>query len=262
MKHSSQYIVSHFQLLLRITRNELSARFAGSVLGVVWAALTPVLLLLIYAAVYLVIFQVRAPNLTSSEYVVMIFSGLVPFLMTSESLVAGVASVATNKAILSNTVFPIDLAPVKIVLMSQVTMVVGMILVLGSLLYLGKLQPYILLLPLVWLLHVITLIGVLWILSLANLILRDLQNLMGVAVMLMMIASPIAYTPEMVPGSMKILLIANPLSYFVVAYQNILVFGQMPPNGTMISIILMAGLSFGIGGLFFTRAKPSLIDYV
>ena len=53
---------------------------------------------------------------------IFIFSGLVPYLMTAEALVAGVTSVIANKSVLSNTVFPIDLTPVKAVLTSQATM--------------------------------------------------------------------------------------------------------------------------------------------
>lgn len=246
---------------MRVTRSELTARFAGSVLGIGWAVLTPALLLTIYALVYLVIFRVRAPGLEPSEYVILIFCGLVPFLMTSESLMGGVISVTSNRAILSNTVFPIDLAPVKAVLLSQVTMVVGMAIVLASLLYLGKLHVYLAFVPVLWFLHVATLIGVIWILSLANLVLRDLQNLMGILVMLMMIISPIAYTPEMVPAAMKILLLANPMSYFIIAYQSLIVYGQLPAAHIVIAIAAMSVVSFGVGGWFFIRAKRALVDY-
>ena len=67
-----------------------------------------------------------SPGSSAWEYVIFIFSGLVPYLMTAEALVTGVTSVIANKSVLNNTVFPIDLAPVKAVLTSQATMLVGM----------------------------------------------------------------------------------------------------------------------------------------
>src|SRR3569833_1468548 len=93
------------------------------------AFIAPLLILIIYAVVYLGIYHSRATNLDTRQYVVYIFTGLVPYLMTAEALAIGVSSVIANKAVLNITVFPIDLAPVKAVLGAQFTMVVGAVVV-------------------------------------------------------------------------------------------------------------------------------------
>lgn len=262
MKHSSEFLLSHGALLLRIARSEITARFAGSMLGAGWAIVTPILMLMIYAAVYLFIFKIKVEGLSSASYVVLIFTGLVPFLMTSEALNNGVSSVVANRAVLANTVFPIDLVPVKAVVLAQVTMLTGLVIVIGSAFLLGRLQATILLVPLIWLLHVMFLIGLLWMLSLINIVFRDLQNFIGIILMYLMIASPIAYTPEMVPRAMKLLLTLNPFSYYIIAYQESIVFGRVPGLSLWISMISMSVLAFAGGGYFFIRAKRSLIDYV
>jgi len=193
--------------------------------------------------------------------VALIFAGIVPFLMTSEALSTGVSSVVANKSVLANTVFPVDLVPVKAVLLSQVTMAIGLAIVAVATAVLGRLTPFALLVPIFWALQAAFLIGVLWFLSLITLILRDLQNLIGLIIMFLMIASPIAYTPEMVPAALKPLLIANPLAYFIVAYQDALVFGRLPSFANMAAILVMSVSMFVLGGLFFSRAKSTLIDY-
>ena len=75
---SIEYLWTHRRLLWRVTSTEMKARYAGSHIGFGWAFLTPFLVLAIYALVYLEIFRVRVPNLTSFEYVVYIFTGRVP----------------------------------------------------------------------------------------------------------------------------------------------------------------------------------------
>ena len=198
---SAHYLRTHRSLLWRITRNELRARYAGSHLGRLWVFLAPLLLLVIYAVTYTAILKVRLAGLGSKEYVVFIFSGLVPYLMTAEALSTGVTSVVANKAVLNNTVFPIDLAPVKAVLTSQATMLVGLaVTVIGSA-AIGTLRWTVMLLPFVWFCRVVGLIGVNWILSILNVIFRDIQNLLSAVLMVMLVASPIAYTPDMVPSS-------------------------------------------------------------
>ena len=59
-------------------------------------------------------------------------AGLIPFLSTAEALTQGVGSVVANRSLLTNTVFPIDLAPVKAVVLAQVPMTVGMSMILAG----------------------------------------------------------------------------------------------------------------------------------
>ncbi len=260
--HSAYYILSHWRLLIRVSVSELRTRYAGSIFGLGWAILSPLLIIAIYSVVYLVVFQVRIPSMSSVQYVLYIFSGLIPSLMASEALATGVGSVVTNRAVLSNTVFPMDLVPVKSVLLAQTSMVVGMVLIMVTSAIIGSLYWTILLMPLLWMLNILALIGVIWIIALVNLVFRDLQNLIGLIVMVLMVASPIAYTPDMVPSSMKVLIFLNPLAYFVIAYQHIVVMGQLPDWWDTLAVIILAFGLFAGGGFFFSRAKQVLIDYV
>jgi lipopolysaccharide transport system permease protein len=260
--HSMRFLISHRRLLWQVSCNELKARYAGSIFGMSWAILTPLLLLALYAGVYLTILRVQAPGLSAGQYVLLIFSGLVPFLMTSEALASGVGAVVASKSVLSNTVFPIDLAPAKAVLLSQVPMVVGFATIIVALLATWTVSWTIVLLPLVWGLHMLALIGLVWILSLINLVFRDIQNLIGLALMGLMIVSPIAYTPEMVPPRLKVLLILNPFAYFVTAYQDVVTVGRLPVWWHWLTLVAISGSLFILGGYFFSRAKRVLIDYV
>ena len=259
---SARYLVSHRSLLWRIARNEFAARYAGSHLGNVWIVLTPALLLVVYAITYVAILKIRLAGLSEWEYVIFIFSGLVPYLMTAEALVTGASSVIANKAVLSNTVFPIDLTPVKAVLTSQATMVVGMAVTVAGAALVGTLRWTILLLPVIWLLNVVALIGLNWFLSLLNVIFRDIQNILTPLLMMMLIISPIAYTPEIVPDALKPLIILNPFAYFVVAYQQVLVLGLTPGLLHALALVLIAVVPFAAGSWFFASAKRVIVDYV
>jgi lipopolysaccharide transport system permease protein len=260
--HSAAYLLTHGRLLLRVTRNELGARYAGSLLGLGWTVLTPLLLLGIYAVVYLVIFPFQPPGLSSSEYTLYIFAGLVPFLTAADALSSGVGSIVANRAVLSNVVFPIDLVPPKAVLGAQVTMTVGMGIMLIGTASTGTLSWTALLVPLLWLMNVLALVGVLWVLSLLNIVFRDLQNLITAVLLMLLLASPIVYMPEMVPTTLKWLVWLNPLAYFIIVYQKLWLLGELPDP---FEAGVIVGLSAGgvlVGGWFFARAKRVLIDYV
>ena len=259
---SARFLISHRKLLWRVTLNELHARYAGSLLGIGWIVLSPLIILCIYWVVYLMIFRVRVTGMTSMTYVLYIFSGLVPYLMTAEALATGVRSVTTNKSVLSNTVFPIDIAPAKTILSSQGTMVIGLAVIIGGMVMMRQITFAIFLLQIIWMLHLMALMGIIWILSLLNLVFKDLQNLITAILMMMLVLSPIAYTPDMVPPSLKVVLLINPFASLVIVYQKVLVLGKFPNlfEGAIL-VTLSLGLFF-MGSWFFERTKKVLIDYV
>jgi lipopolysaccharide transport system permease protein len=259
---SAALLRSHGRLLWRVTRNDLRARHAGSHLGVGWVFIAPLLVLGVYSVIYLYIFRTHPVGLTSAEYVVYIFCGLVPYLATADALIAGVASVISSKSILNNTVFPIDLAPIKPVLSSQVIMTLGMVLVVAAAFATGNFHGTIVLLPLIWLLNVLWLMGVNWLISLLNVIFRDLQSLLQAVLMIMLVASPFAYTPDMIPSELRPLIGLNPFAHFVVAYQQVIMLGIVPSLWHTFVLVTMSLGTFALGSWFFARAKRVVIDYV
>lgn len=260
--HSAQLLVVHRHILWKVTRNDLRARYAGSLLGSAWAVVSPAMLLAVYAVIYLFVFRVQVPGLSPTQYVLYIFAGLVPYLATGEALMLGVGSVVANRSVLSNTVFPIDLVPAKAVLTSYATMLAGLAVVILGGLATGHLALTALLVPALVVLHGLALVGLVWMLSFVNVIIRDLQNLVGLAMTVLLIASPIAYTPEMVPASLRLLLQLNPFAYLVIAYQKLLVLGQLPDLGHAAFLVVGCCGLFVVGGSVFSRAKRMMIDYV
>ncbi|MBM3994917.1 MAG: ABC transporter [Planctomycetes bacterium] len=260
--HSGFYLLTHGSLLGRVTKSELAARYAGSILGLGWAILLPLMVLGLYTVTYTLIFRIQVADLSPFQYTMFIFAGLVPFLSLADALGQGLTSVVASRSLLTNTVFPIDLAPVKAVLLGQVVMAVGMFALVLCLGVTGQLQPTIILLPIVWFLQILALTGIVWILSLINVVLRDLQTVIGLLIMSLMIISPIAYGPENVPENLRVLLILNPFAWFVMAYQKILIFGMWPETLHWVALVGWSTLLFVGGGYFFSRAKKAMIDYV
>lgn len=252
----------HRSMLYQTTINEVKTRHAGSVLGLLWLFIYPLLFLGTYAVVYLYIFKIRFPTLSSNEYVALIFCGLIPFLGFSEGLSYGVASVVASSNLIKNTLFPIELVPVKAVFVGQATQVVGMGLLLIVLAIIGKLSIWSPLFLVVWICQLLFSMGLIWILSSLNVYIRDIQNIVAVLTLILMMLSPIAYTEAMVPAGMKPFLAINPLYYIIISYQSVLMLHEFPPARIVIPLISMS-IFFFIGGFwFFSQMKKVFSDHV
>ena len=259
---SARYVLTHARLLWRMSRHDLHARYAASLLGPAWVFFGPVLLLTLYGLVYRAVFRVSAPGMDSTEYVLYIFAGLVPYLMTAEALSVAVTSVVRNAGAIGNTVFPIDLAPVRAVLSTLPTLAVGVAIVLVGAAATGNLESTFALVPVVALLHVLGLVGVAWILSLVTVVFRDLEHLLAAILVVLLVASPIAYTPEMVPEAARLLVYLNPFALVVLAYQDVMVVGDLPTPAHAAALVAVSLGAFAVGAAFFAWAKRAALDYV
>ncbi len=182
--------------------------------------------------------------------------------MTVESTSLGVTWVISNKAVLENTVFPIDLAPPKPVLRGQAAMIAGIPIVIIGSLAAGNGSWTMMLLPVLWALRLLALSGLVWCLSLLNVVFRDLQNLITVVLTALLIASPFVYTPDMVPESLRPIILFNPFTYDVIAHQDRLTLGRIPPLLNIVFLVVFSVGLFLVGSWFFSRAKRVIIDYV
>ncbi|MDJ0697127.1 ABC transporter permease [Mastigocoleus sp. MO_188.B34] len=254
-------LLRHRLMLYQTTINEIKTRYAGSVLGLLWLVVYPLLFLGTYAVVYLYIFKIRFPDLSSNEYVALIFCGLIPFLGFSEALSAGVPCVVSSSNLIKNTLFPIELVPVKAVFVGQATQFVGMILLLIALTLIGKLSILSPIFLLVWACQILFSIGLVWILSSLNVYIRDIQNIIAIVILILMMLSPIAYTEAMVPESMRPFLAMNPLYYMIISYQSVLMLNQFPFR-TFVPLIVMSFGIYIIGFWFFTRMKKIFSDNI
>ncbi|AQS60650.1 ABC transporter [Desulforamulus ferrireducens] len=262
-------MIAPFELLFRYrkliwqtTINDIKAKFAGSMFGKLWLLLYPMLMLSAYAGVYIYIFKVRFDLFNSNEYVLLIFCGLIPFLGFCEALGTGIPSVTANSNLIKNTLFPIDIIPIKSVLVSQCTQVVGMIILLIALAVFDRLTIWALLIIPIWLLQLMFTIGLIWILSSLNVFFKDIQNMIAILTLFLMMVSPIAYTVEMVPKNLQPFLAGNPLFYIITAYQESLMLGKYPHGNTMVVLAILGFVFFIIGYWFFSKLKKILADNV
>jgi lipopolysaccharide transport system permease protein len=254
-------LAKHREILARTTLTEIRRKYAGSLMGALWMVVSPIILMTLYSLIYLVIFRIQPAAMGQLDYVLYIFSGLIPFLGFMEALNTGASSLSLNKAVLLNTVFPPELVPVRAVLAAQGATAVGLVIIVLVALSLGKYSVTLLLVPFIWLFLVLFVTGVVWVLSLASLVLRDIQHILIFASIVLLIITPIAYTVDMAPGPMKLVVYANPLSYFLMALHDAVVFGRFPPSEIIFAVVLLGLISMGGGYWTFQKAKQVFFDY-
>jgi lipopolysaccharide transport system permease protein len=254
-------LVDNARLLVAITRVELSKRYAGSVLGMSWLILQPALYLSVYLFVYLVLFKGQFAGFTRLGYVLYVFCGLVPYLGTIDAISLGALSIKQNIHLVKNVMLPIELVPVRAVLVASASQAVGLSVVILLSAINGSLTIHVLWLPVVWGLQILMLCGLAWILSSIAVGLPDISYFINLFMFLLMWVSPIGYTVDMVPPNLAAVLYLNPVYYLLEVYRDCLLFGHLPSLRVAVIYTVLCLSFFAVGSAFFRAFRGVLLDY-
>ncbi|PYR35522.1 MAG: O-antigen export system permease [Acidobacteria bacterium] len=254
-------IYRYRRMLAAITRVELAKRHAGSVLGFAWVVLQPALLLSVYVFVYMVVLRMRFEGFSRFDYVLYVFCGLVPYLGFMEALTTGGLSVKQNMHLVKNVMLPIELIPIRSVLVGMASQFVSIGLVLLLVAADRSLTWHVALLPLVVLLQVMWLAGLTWVLASVTVALPDITYFVNLFVFLLMFLSPIGYRPDMVPKGFGWIIYLNPIYYMTEMFRGTMLNGPSPRAAVAIIYALMCLATFALGSAFFERFRGVLTDY-
>ncbi len=253
----------HRELAWEMTKRELSDRYAGQVLGTLWAIGHPIFFMLLYVFVFGMIFKRRfeIDEEIGRSYAIYILSGLIPWLTFSDAMKKGAQVLEANAGLVKQVVFPIEILPVSSVLSSFVTQLVAST---ALILYL-ILSPQVLawtavLLPILFVLQLLAMVGVTYLLSSFGVYLRDLREVVTVFTTAGLWMAPIIFPPNLIeamPQPFVWLLLLNPFSHLVWCYQDLLYFGEFLHPASWLIVVLLSITAFYGGYRVFRRLKPS-----
>lgn len=209
--------VDRLALAWPLAKRDVMARYRGSVMGLAWALLAPLAMVLVYALVFRGVFQARwgtgSADAGGFAYVARLFAGLMVFQAVAEVATRASRLVQDNANLVKRVVFPLELLALALLLQVGVHSAVQAAVLGLLLLALGEgARVTWLLLPLAaaWLLLLQYTLALA--LAAAGAYLRDLQHAVPVAMTGLLFLSPVFYPTEAAPAVLKVLLVLNPVS--------------------------------------------------
>jgi len=247
------------RLTLNLFKRRLRERYLGSMLGLAWAVLQPVLLLGLYTFVFGFIFNPsKLPNATVSlTFVIWLIAGFVPYLALSEGLMQTASSVISGAGLVKNIVFKTEIMPIASTLLAAVPFAVGMSFLM-VLLILQKNYPTwhaIFLAPVV-LLQFAFLAGLGLFLGATAVFVRDVVQVLPTVSLIILFGTPIFYPVERLPHPvLQKLTLFNPFYQMIYPYRAILVDHTLPDPKGQLYLAGVTAILFLTGLWYFRRLK-------
>jgi lipopolysaccharide transport system permease protein len=255
---------SRAELIFSFAKRELLGRYKGSVLGVAWAVLTPVVMIAIFTFIFAGIFGARfGANDSHWDYALYLFCGLLPWSMFQESVQQSSNTILNHSNLVKRVVFPLEALPAAQVfaaLGNQLFATIG--LLVATIIIRQHLDLTALWLPALLIPQLLFALGAAWLIASLGVFLRDIAQGVTLLLMAWMYLTPIIYPESIVPARFRTFINLNPFTPLVRSYRRIFLDGSAPDWPGVAYFTAFALVIFLFGYWWFARTRKSFADVV
>lgn len=242
-------------LLEEIVKKNFAVKYKGSILGIMWSVLKPLLIMILLTIIFSTLF-----GRTIKNYPVYLLSGKCIFDFFTASANVSMNSLKGNINIFKRTAAPKIVFPLGAVISEFINFIITLIILIAVMIVTKA--PFYLdtsifaIIPITSLIFMITGTGL--ILSVLCVYFSDIQHLWGVITYMLMYASAIFYPMEIIPEPYHQYMILNPLFWVIDQFRHLVLWGAMPNLLNMINLVLLSLIIFVLGLIVFKKYEKRL----
>lgn len=250
----------HRDLVVSFALRDIKARYKQTALGIVWAVLQPLSMMVVFTLVFSVFARVPSDGV---PYPIFAYSGLTFWTFFANTITAGTTSMVANAALIRKIYFPRE------TLITSVLLAACLDLVIACLLFGAMLAYYHIPITVAWL-WVIPLLALQMLLALAvcsltaaaHVNFRDIGHGLPLGLQLWMFSSPVGYPMSVVPEWLRPLYVLNPMAGIIDGYRRAVLLGVAPDLAVVgiatVTTVVLAGVGFRV----FKRAERTFADVI
>lgn len=250
-------LYAYREMIFSLVKRDLKGRYKGSVLGFLWTFINPLLQLIIYTMVFSVIMRSGI-----KDYYLFLFVALVPWIFFSTSLSGGSSCIWAQQEMVKKIYFPREVLPISYVTSQFVNMLLSFIVIFAVLIVSRHvLNPLaILCLPIIMIVEYILALGMTMLTSAITVYLRDVEYILGIVTMAWQFLTPVMYSVDQVPEKLQWVFSLNPMTSVIMAYRDILYYGNMPQLETLLSAVITGIFMLIVGWIIFDHLQKHFVE--
>ncbi len=254
----------YWELLYVLAEREIKVRYRGSFLGVYWSLFNPLIMTMLYTAIFGAVFQ-KYYHDSIFEYILAAFTGLVVIHFFQGSTSQALNSVVANGSLLNKIRLPVTVFPLSIILANTCQLVIGMFPLLSILTLTISPHPWssiinVLALPLPLFALICLSTGIGFLVSALYVFFRDLPFFYELIQFVMWLSSPVFYPAAIVDPKIRPFLELNPLYPIIESLRQIVLSGDLPDPLPIFHAWLSGGIILTIGLVCFNWLRPKFMD--
>jgi lipopolysaccharide transport system permease protein len=251
-------------LLIELTKRDFVDRYNGSILGLLWAFIWPIVNMLVYIVVFSKIMGAKLPgNSPLHGYGIYLIAGLTPWIAFTNTIARTSTLFVDKKHLITKIRLSLPTLPLTVVLSETITFIITMGFYIGFLLITGSpIYKTIILLPFIYMAQQILAYSLGFLVAILHVFIRDLKEVVGITIFVWFWANPIVYVKDILPEFMQKLLVFNPTYWFIDAYQAIFIFNRMPDFNLLFYLVFLGHFILLLSYILFKKLEKDVRDFL
>jgi lipopolysaccharide transport system permease protein len=254
----------NLSLALKFAKIDFKERYVGTSLGQIWYFISPVITIFIYTVIFSDFMKMKLDIVDNTyAYSIYVVAGLLAWLSFSKILSIMTNLIEVKSNLIKKISIPMYVFYLSVFITEFFLFIVSMSFGIIFLLIID----YNISLNFLWLLPImflqtifITSLGI--IISLFVPFFKDLRESIPIITQLWFWVTPIIYMADMVADKYPLVLILNPLTYFITLYQDIFLYSKAPSLNDLTIIILITFSTFIISGFLYKKMMSTIKDII
>src|SRR3954454_19452195 len=254
-------LLRYRDLFANLFRRDFQSKYKGSLLGVLWSLLNPLVLL----AVYLLVFGVIFPN-DIPHYALYLLAGLASWIFFATSMQSAARSLFDSAELIKKVRFPRQLVAFSMVATQAVTFaVMAAILIVLSLVFVPEARSTVWTVIPLAVLFAGLVAGVSLLVACANVLFRDVEHILTAALLPWFFLTPVLWSIATLPEKAKehtvlldVLRWGIPIAPPIYAVRDALWSGGLPRLADVVYLTIAAVLALLLGALVFRRVDDRI----
>ena len=256
-------VLRYGSLTKELAKREILGRYRGASFGLLWALISPFLMLMVYTLAFGYIMKSRWPGTSGStmDFTLILFVGLIIHGFFAECLTRAPQLILSNANYVKRVVFPLHILPWSMSLSAIFHLSMNVVvLVLMKVFLHGEIPATTLLLPVILLPLFILVLGVGWLVSALGVFLRDIGQVVGVLATAMLFLSSAIVPVQSLPENFRWVFQANPLTFIIDQARELVIWGRGPDWGYL-AVYTACALIFSFASfVLFQKMRRGFAD--
>ncbi len=250
------------ELLKTSVKKEIRGKYKGSVLGILWSFINPLLMVLVYALVFPYIMGDRISE--DVPYLIFLVVAIIPWTFFTSVLSQGVSVIKNNAGIIKKVYFPREILPLSVALSGLVNFFISCIITLLFCVSYGVgTSWHLVLLPVIAILQFMISLGAILLLCSINAYIQDTEYIITFVINMLFYGTPILYDINVLsqaPAILQTMVRINPMTHLINMYRDIFIYHVIPEGLSFIYVLVVGIIVLTIGMLAFKKLEKGFAE--
>lgn len=241
-------------LLKQLVKRDLTSKYKDSFLGVIWSFINPLCIMLIFTAIFSVLFRYQIRN-----FPVYFLTARIVYDFFVASTKGAMTSIKRNATILKKIYVPRHMFAMGSIAYEFINFLISLVILFGVMFLTGApFHATIIFSVIPLLLFLLMIMGVGLILAVLNTYFSDIGYLYSIFTLLLMYASALFYPMEIVPANIQMIFTLNPLYVAISCFRDTIMYGVFPDISSLLYLAFFSIMFFSTGFLLFRIHEKKL----